>query len=104
MKKIISLIALGLMFNGAAFAQSELSLIDYQDMSCEKLIKIETNDAFILFAREEITSMVEGDYCELRSMSTDEKDFDGPEFARTGINDAAHSKLIEALYMDFLAR
>ncbi len=104
MKKFLSVLALGLLFNSAGFAQSDLSLIDYQDMSCEQLISAPTNDAFVLFAREEITTMVEGDYCHLRSIAGSEKDFDGPEFARTGINDAAHSKLIEALYMDFLGQ
>lgn len=104
MKKLVSTLMLGLIFSSVAFTQSDLSLISYQDMSCEQLIESQTDDAFILFAREEITTMVEGNYCELRALGSAEKNFDGPEFTRTGINDAAHSKLIEALYMDFLSQ
>lgn len=104
MKAILGFIALSLTLSTTSFAQSELSLTQYQDMNCEKFISGETNDAFVKFAREEITTMVEGDYCELRRLGSEEKDFEGPEFARSGINDAAHSKLIEALYMDFLGQ
>jgi len=102
MKKLLCLVALGLFVSNFAGAATERSLIDYQDMSCDALINNPTNDSFVSFARNEITSMIEGDYCELRIAGNSEKDFDGPEFARAGINEAAHSKLIEALYVEFL--
>ena len=102
MKKCLAFIALLGLLSSSVFAQSERSLNDYQDMSCESLINAETSDDFIRFARAEITSMIEADYCELRSAAQMEKDFDGPESDRAGVSDAAHSKLIEALYMEFL--
>lgn len=102
MKKILAFIAVGLFLIGGASAQTERSLNDYQDMGCQELIVAATTDSFINFARQEITSMIEADYCELRSIHDAEKDFDGAEADRNGVSDAAHSKLIEALYLEYL--
>lgn len=102
MKKNLAFIALGLLLTGSASAQTERSLNDYQDLGCQELIVATTTDGFINFARQEITSMIEADYCELRMIHDSEKDFEGAEADRHGVSDAAHSKLIEALYLEYL--
>lgn len=101
MKSLVVALAL-ILSTSQLMAQTELSLNDYQDMDCHSFIKGETQDEFVKFARHEITSMIEADYCELRTAAQDEKDFMGSEAEREGVSDAAHSKLIEALFIEFL--
>lgn len=100
MKSLVVTLAL-ILSSSQLMAQTELSLSAYQDMDCYSFIKAETQDEFVKFARNEITSMIEADYCELRAAGYNEKDFLGSEAEREGISDAAHSKLIEALFVEF---
>lgn len=77
------------------------SVYHYMDMECEKLMKGQTDDEFLKFARKEIRFSIGEHFCELVQ---DDPAFQADleyEAQRDYISRAGYSKLIDSLYSTY---
>lgn len=87
------------LFSSYANASQTKDLYHYIDMPCYDLMVRVEGDAFVDFARKEISKNISDDFCGLiEDQSHGEYDY---EAQRDFISMAQYSKLIDALYNEF---